>query len=922
MRSILHYTKTFKRSVLTGFVLIIILGSGAITSCSNASDSASWPEITRENKPWTRWWWLGNILEKQDIKILLESFSEAGLGGVEITPIYGVKGYEDQFIDYLSEEWMEMLEYTVAVADSLDLGVDMILGTGWPYGGPQVEPEFAASKLYIQKYQLAADMSLAEPVRINDPRQQDLAVLQDVFYFDNDNARVDITPLVNDGALSFIPSEDVEIYAVFCGKTRQKVKRSAPGGEGYTLDHYSKKAFEDYVKPYNRVMGPVKNSLNGIFNDSYELYGADYTPEFLEEFKARRGYDLLDYAPMLMEKPDSDTYYRVLSDYRETLADLLLEDFAVPWDQWCNNNTFQSRYQAHGSPGNLIDLYAAADIPECEIFGSPTYEIPGYRRDTNNVRKGDSNKMFLKFCSSAAHLQGNEIVSSESFTWLREHFKTSLSQAKPVAEDFMLSGVNHMFLHGSTYTPADDPWPGFKFYASVNFNPTNTIWHDAPALFGYIARCQSVLQKATTDNEVLLYWPIYDSYATTEPHSLLHQFSLHSVDEWMVGSSFYNIAVDLDEAGIGFDFISDLFIEKTEVSGEQLLVSGKATYSVLIVPDMQFIPLATMKKLIELKEAGATVIFAGIPESVPGLHQHAQRENELHGMMEDHKDMFADANVDRQLTDLGIMPEPALKDGLKILRKNMDGNTLYFVVNHTANEINKVVEFNAVASSAVFMDPLSGKIGTAEYHPAEKTTGVKIQLLPGETVFLLLQPKESRKQSWNYRGAEKEILPINNEWHIAFNEGGPEIPGPLTLNSLVSWTDFGPVYESFSGTATYTTSFSLDSLSDDIYLLDLGNVRESARVTLNGKLVGTVFSNPFTIDVSSALHPGNNELEIEVTNLAANRLRALENAGVEWKKFYEINMVNIQYERFDATQWNVEPSGLTSKVNLLTYTKE
>src|SRR5690606_21450220 len=205
----------------------------------------------------------------------------------------------------------------------------------------------------------------------------------------------------------------------------------------------------------------------------------------------KRGYDIRPYLNRLFEKRNDAVSNRIRADYRETISALLLESFVGPWTQWAHQKGFLTRLQAHGSPGNLIDLYAGADIPECETFGSMPYDIPGFGGLDKNIRPGDADPAMLKFSASAAHISGKPLVSSETFTWLREHFKTALSQCKPEIEDLLVSGINHTVLHGSTYSPERASWPGWKFYASVNFNENNSIWEDASGLFAYIGRCQS-----------------------------------------------------------------------------------------------------------------------------------------------------------------------------------------------------------------------------------------------------------------------------------------------------------------------------------------------------------------------------------------------------------------------------------------------
>lgn len=889
-----------------------------IISCTPDRSAIS-GDIPAQAKPWTRWWWMGNILDSSDITTQMEAFASAGLGGVEITPIFGVKGYEEEFFDHLSRPWQEMVGHTLDEAERLGLGVDMNMGTGWPFGGPQVESEFAASILEVNTYNLKADKGFEQEIVPQDEDHRELVMLQHLFYFEKGGMRVDLMPALTGKVLSFVPDRDATLYAVFCVKTGQQVKRAAPGGEGYTLDHFSREAFDDYVEPYDTALSAFDGRLRAMFNDSYEVYGADYTKGFMEEFRDRRQYDLQDHLPVLLERSDSAIYQRILCDYRETLSDLIIEDFAQPWDRWSGDHGFLTKYQAHGSPGNLVDLYAAADIPECEIFGSPEFAIPGYRRDSGNIRKGDDDRMMQKFCSSAAHLKGDELVSSETFTWLREHFKTSLAHCKPVADEMLLSGVNHIFLHGSTYSPPDDPWPGFKFYASVNFNPTNAIWRDAPYLFGYIGRCQQILQEAETDNEVLLYWPFHDVLSSAGKENLLLQLSVHNVDEWLVNTSFYRLAHMLDSLGIGFDILSDRFLMETKPGDHGVSVAGWSEYRTILVPELQALPLASLKKLLELHDEGADIVFAGLPKTVPGFYRYAEREVELHELLEaaDPEVTPPEAIGDRLLSSGMRAERDVIASGLKMLRKKFDGNPVYFLANHTDRLVNRYIAFRSKAGSALLYDPMSGTKGYGALRPHGDSTGVRIRLLPGQSLFVFLEHHRAGKEQWPYTVDDPAMKIDETGWKVEFVDGGPNLPEPLALDDAGPWTGHGEPYDAFAGTARYSTTFTVGPLAADGYFLELEDIRESARVYMNDQFVGAIISHPYRLDVTDQVREGENRLEIEVTNLSSNRLRALERSGTEWKKFYEINMVNIYYQPFDASGWEVMPSGINGEVLLI-----
>jgi hypothetical protein len=865
---------------------------------------------------------MGNAVDKKNLRSNLIELQKSGIGGVEITPIYGAKGEEENYINYLSPKWMEMLDYTIQTADSLNMEVDMTLGTGWPYGGPQVDLKHAATKLVTQKYDLKEGDRFKGKIELDTSKEKRPATLQYVLAYGKNGDYKNLTEeLKEENFLNWKAiNSDYTLYAVFAGKTGQQVKRAAPGGEGYTLDHYSNEALNSYLVPFDKAFSGSSEKIRSVFNDSYEVYGTDFTPAFFKEFQNRRSYDLKPQLQLLLDTTSTDKGNRVKSDYRETLSDLLLENFVKPWTDWANNKEFKSRLQAHGSPGNLIDLYASADIPECETFGSMPFDIPGLRREQEDIREGDADPVMLKFSSSAAHISGKPLTSSETFTWLRDHFKTALSQTKPEAEELFLNGINHIFLHGNTYSPERAGWPGWKFYASVNFSPNNTIWNDAPELFSYIAKCQSMLQSGKPDNETLLYWPVYDEWDKFQGGSLFFQFKIHSLDQWLYGTSFYNITQEMMKKGYGVDFISDRFIAKATTKDGQIQMPG-GNYKSLVVPDSNKMPLKTLQKLLELKEQGANIIFNGFPESVPGLYEFEKQNEELKRLIEKHSVETVElSQLFTELENTGVYPESLVETGLKYIRREVDGGKIYFLVNHTSETINEFIPLQSKAKEVVLFDPLTGNYGKAETKIENGVTRVRVNIAPGESFFLKTE-EETDTTPWKYYETTGDPQKIKGTWQLSFEKGGPKLPSDIEISELKSWTLLGDEYEAFSGSGTYEIHFDIPNVEPDNWQLDLGDVRESAQVWINDKYIGTAWSVPFILQTGK-LKKGKNTLKVKVTNLAANRIRAKELRGEEWKIFHEINIVDKDYKKFDATKWNPMPSGLIGPVIITALTEQ
>jgi hypothetical protein len=884
-----------------------------------------WPAQTKETKPWTRWWWIGNAVNEKDLSATLLTYQQAGLGGVEIAPIYGAIGYEKKYISYLSPAWVHMLDYTVTAAHKLNMGVDLTTGTGWPFGGPQVTSDYAASKMLIEHYSLQAGDKIK--VQVKDVKQAG-ARLQSLTAY-GEGKTIQLKDKVDsDGSLQWTPTSGTwELYALFNGKTLQKVKRAAPGGEGFSLDHFSAPALNVYLSRFDSAFHHKPLGVRSFYNDSYEVYGADWTADFYEQFEKRRGYDLKPYIRAFAEKDSSDQTARIKSDYRETISELILNNFTRPWTQWSHQYKSVSKNQAHGSPGNLLDLYAAVDIPECETYGSTYFAIPGLRRDSADIRNVDPDPVMLKFASSAAHVTGHPLVSCETFTWLTEHFKTSLSQCKPEVEQAFLSGVNHVFFHGATFSPSEVAWPGWLFYASVNFVPSNSFWQHLPGLTGYISRVQSVLQSGKPDNELLIYWPVYDVWNNPKKNEIPLQ--VHSIDEWLHPTPFYKQVVNLQQAGYSLDFISDQLLDKAVVKNGLIQTSELASpYKVLVIPAATLMPVGTLQRIIELVKQGATVMIEALPEDVPGFGQLDSRRKQF-------RDLLAGipfgengiAQIGKGQLILAPEIQPALEAqkidretltdaGLKFIRRKDGADEYYYIVNHTPKAVNKDIVLNTKGADVVIMDPQTGNYGKA----LVSASGVKVELLPGEALILKVRHQQTVLKNWVYLDKAAEPLALNGTWDLQFIQGGPFKPAPVKLTKLVSWTTLkDTATQSFSGTVAYRNTFTLPAVNAKEYVLDLGEVHESARVWINGKDAGIMWSIPFQLRVGALLKPGKNEIRIEVANLMANRIKYMDEQKIPWRRYHEINFVNINYKDFDASGWNLQPSGLIGPVVLRPY---
>ena len=904
-----------------------------------AGDPFAWPPLTAQTKPWAFNWWMGSAVDKANLTHELERYAAAGLGGIHIIPIYGAKGFEDKYIDYLSPRWMEMMGWAVSEAHRLGMGVDMTTGSGWCFGGPQVTDADANATVVVKTYELGVGERLAE--KFNRESLQALVAFgpggKPIELTDSitPNGEVFFSPPGNvTGASNAAPPKTWTVYAISQKPSGQKVKRPGPGGEGWMLNLLYPPAMDDFLKPYTAAFASYAGpNPRAQYHDSYE-YKSDWSPTFLADFEKRRGYRLQAELPALFSKEDNDRANRVKCDYRQTVSEIMAEESLPKWAKWSHDRGFLTRNQAHGSPGNWLDLYAVADIPETEMFHS------------------DRNKLISKFASSAAHVAGKPLVSSETGTWLEEHFTEKLSDVKYLFDDLFLSGVNHMFYHGVCYSPDEAGWPGWHFYASLEMNPRNPIWRDAPALNAYAARCQSILQSGAPDNDILLYYNAADFWMHPGD-KLLPQLTVHARD-WFEGQPIGKVAKELWEKGYAFDYVSDAQLKAAMVADGKIQMAG-GQYQVVVVPECKFIPLETFRQLLALAEKGATVVFEReMPKDVSGGGNWEEERVELKALKSKLAPIYngnhnpgyegyrsgagffysAGAAVagTKSLEYLNAAArEPLVADGLSFVRRSFDGGWNYFIANRGAADFDGWISFDRPAQAVVVMDPMTGKTGRATARPTQRSVTlakrpftspieIHLQLKAGESVILRAIANQMGEgpswTCWQSQTPAAKPAALPGPWKVTFIAGGPTLPAEFQTAALASWTTFPDTNgQAFAGTAKYATMFDAPDAAGRSFELHLGDVRQSARVRVNGQDCGTLLMPPFRVIVDN-LKPTGNTLEVEVTSVAANRIRDLDRRGVPWKTFRDINIVNLNYKPFDASGWPLTDCGLLGPVTL------
>ncbi|MBR5627342.1 MAG: hypothetical protein IKW74_06965 [Thermoguttaceae bacterium] len=858
--------------------LLLILPLKFLAAQENFSDD-TWPkEITTECKPGAYWWWMGNAVDPESLTWNIQQAAENGMGLLHIIPIYGVQGNEKNEISFMSPQWLEMLNHTVQEGARLGVDINMTLGTGWCFGGPGVVPEDSVTSGEVVRTENGFDVKLA--------------------------------------------------------RDRIKVKRAAPGGEGSMLDPFSTRAMANYLQWFDEKLKGYQGAMpKAVYHDSFEYYGATWSDGLYERFEQLNGYRLQDNLDIFLsdgtgdgeKTPESeqatDRARRIKADYRRTLAEMHY-DFIKMWVNWAHERGMLTRNEAHGSPSNLIDVYALSDMPEPECFNK------------------DKEFLMTKFSSSAAHLANRKWVTSEMGTWLDQHFHEQPAALKVIADGMILSGVNRAIFHGCVYSPKDAPWPGWCFYASTELNPRNTLWKAFGGLFAYVGRIQSYLQDGTVDNDALLYWSPEDVWYQKE--GLAINFTVHSTKEWFHGTPTEQLGKKLWNQGISFDYVSDKWLKNLTVQDGRIY-SGVNFWKALIVPAIPMMDIESFTTIRDLAEAGATVLFEGsLPADVPGFGQLAERRAMLNSVRESEslqKCVVADAAAEIRHRFYPPTEIPWLgSDSLNFVSRKLENGYVFFVSNikedisyNPENLIeakDSLYRLPVPANQIVLLNPMSGAVGVPDWKN-DTDNGfpvVRLQLGPNESVLIRTFDRKPEQpiKNWLYFDVDNTIQPteLTGTWKVDFISGGPTVPASLEMGTLKSWTEFGEEYERFSGTACYRISFDLPDLNLENSdrrraRISFGQVGDAIRVTLNGQDLGYQLMPPIAADFpASLLKNRGNTLELEISNLSANRIRYMDQNGIPWKIFKDINVVSPNYKPLNAVNWEILPSGLLGPVTL------
>jgi hypothetical protein len=893
-------------------------------------------------RPMVRWWWFGLAVVKPEILRELEQMKADGIQGAELAFEYPqvlddpAKGLKN--LPFLSPEMLDDVAYAQAEGRRLGLRIDLTLGSGWPYGGATTMLAEAVTRIRIDEVAIPAGASSVPVPTLAAGKSPDdlskvkyrigglpvLAAGDSVVYAAIANAAgrpanaaspeaataeagtpaatpaprgrnagprppswelAGAQPLaVSGSSISVTPSDKPRVALFFIqSHTGQQVKRAAAGAEGYVLDPFSHDAVANYLQ---KVGKPLIGAFGttppyAIFSDSLEAYGADWTPNLPAEFQRRRGYDLIPHLPELAAG-GSIAADNVRHDYGQTLTELIDENYLTQMTAWAVAHHTKFRSQTYGEP--------AVDFSSQNLVSLAEGEGPQWRAFST-----------LRWATSANHVYNHPVSSGETFTWLHSPvFRAVPLDMKTEADIDFIMGENQIICHGWGYSApvGEVPEPGWSLYAAASFNNHNP-WHPVmPAVTAYIGRMSYLMRQGKPANQVAVMMPTDDAWASFAPgHSSVTGVMGRYVTPAMMSTIL--------SAGYNVDFIDAKAIDKVGVGAHQIL----------ILPNMQRIPVETLKKIAAYTKSGGKAIAVGhlptlTPEGEP-LGDAGADTSEI-ALVPDETSL-AQALHNAARPDFQISAtDDASRNAIGFIRRKLANADIYLVVNTSNQPIDTSATF---ATTHKFAEEWDGDTASAS---AATATAQPIHLVAyGSRVFVFSDTPSAAKPAPT---PSKQIADLSNDWKVDF----------MGLNKSVDEatpTDWiaDPATKSYSGEAVYTRDFMLAAAPTGPVFLEVEGgkplamptprsprpnapdprdptqrpagaplpnplvtgtgpgihasfdppIHEAALVVINGRSAGALWHPPYRLDVSKLLKPGVNHIEIHVYNTALNAWSAL-----------------------------------------------
>lgn len=919
---------------------------------SSASPAAALQSL-RENfinppasaKPMVRWWWFGLAVQKPEILRELQQMKADGIGGAEMAFEYPQVLNDPQKglvnLPFLSPEMLDDVHFAQAEGRKLGLRIDVTMGSGWPYGGPNTTLEEAAGMLRTAEVPVPPNTaSIAVPALaqgesllsasivnstggVNFPqhsahdehRSAGRAFWHKPVDWDASSAQ----PLAVSGdSVPVAPADRPRVALFFIAShTGQQVKRAAVGAEGWVLDPFSHQAVATHLE---KVGEPLVKAFGdtppySVFSDSLEAYGADWTPDLPAEFKKRRGYDLIPHLPELVAggTPEAE---RVRHDYGRTLTELVNENYLTQINNWAIAHHTRFRSQTYGDP--------AVSFSSQNLVGLAEGEGPQWRTFST-----------LRWATSANHVFGHDVSSGETFTWLHSPvFRAIPLDMKAEADIDFIMGENLLLFHGWPYSPPQVGNPGWSLYAAAVFNNHNP-WHPLmPTVTRYITRISYLLRQGQPANQVAVLLPTDDAWAGFAPPMV----TVTGAMEHLIPPALMSAILS---AGYNVDYIDADAIDKVGIN-----------HQILVLPPTDRIPVETLRKIQAFVAGGGKAIAVGRAPSLDAEGTADPQVTALAGQLFDasHSTFVADES---QLGDALHQAAPPdfdmagaddfTRSQLGFIRRKLPDADIYFVVNTGNQPIDTEVSFATQHRFGEQWNPDDAASTPASDHAQ------RIQLAPYESRIFIFSDARPADETPAGDADFSQLADLSHDWKVTFTATGKSEMEQTPTDWIAD-----PATVHYSGEAVYARDFVLQSApARSIYLeVDGGKplpgapnsrpenevlganglpnplvtrpgpgmhtyydppIRAAALVTINGQAAGALWHPPYRLDVTKFLKRGQNHIEIDVYNTALNAWSA--QPPHDYKPL--IAKYGDRFQMQDLDKVRPLPSGLLGPVRLV-----
>lgn len=865
------------------------MGNSDGRSASEDTLYAKFTDPGMDSRPFVRWWWNGDKIEKSELARELRVLKDAGFGGVEINPIAFPERTADMgiaSIDWLSPAWLELLRFTLEEAASLGMTCDLIVGSGWPFGAPWLADEerskvrvISAIKLQgpVDHTAVIADLIKDAYPAISAPFAGRVSKLISLSLVPNPlNSLEDVVDIpIEAGKKEYriaVPSGSYMLYGLVEFDGFSEVINGAPGANGPVLNHYHKAAVERYLRRMSDALGPLMGQIRCLFTDSLELEGANWCEDMEQEFLRRRGYELKPWLPFILYKTggmgntidpeygvkDGEAFRReagrVRFDFDLTKTELLRERFVEPFLAWCKENNVLSRMQAYGRGYDPFDGSFGVDIPECETWIKPGL---GTEMSEKDYRLGRAYTMINKYVSSAAHLQGKKIVSCEELTNIDRVFNETLELLKIGSDQSVISGVTHAIFHGFNYSPPNAAFPGWVRYGTY-FSERNPWWPWLSYFTTYRARLTALFREMTMYTGIALLPPTADTWNKYGAQNTPFPTLIHPTYQPLIWEAIH-------KNGDGCDYISEKAIR----------AGGLKKFHTLFLIEVESLSADTAEALYHfVADGGRIFCIETIPSNAESLLKSDADVKGWVERMRAFKERFI--AVKKPAADFigwyrQIQQDYSLQPYVEIDRpdpfvnqvryQSQHSDALFFINSNLEKGYSLQLSFAPGMTAGRW--PWLWDVVTGERYRLDLSAGkLVLELGPAESKLIVFDKKKRGKIFPASLSREGDRL---NGWSVEWRH----VDGTNTTSEMDELKDVKdmPEYRSFSGTIVYRKTIHLESGK----IIDLGKVHGVSELSVNGAVRGVQWFGKRIFP----LEKGQNKLEITVTATLGNYLKTL-----------------------------------------------